>query len=98
MLGRQQHRRGEIVGEPMRHLRHQVGGRGRDDDEVAFARQPDMADIVLVVAVEQFGEHIGPPESAPTESGVTNCVAAAVMMQRTAAPRSRSRRIRSSDL
>ena len=38
------------------------------------------------------------PASAPTDSGVTNSCAALVMTTRTAAPRSRRRRIRSSDL
>ena len=38
------------------------------------------------------------PASAPADSGVTNCCAAAVITTRTAAPRSRSRRIRSSAL
>ena len=36
-----------------RHLRHQVGGGGRDDDQVRLAGEPDMADILLGFAVEQ---------------------------------------------
>ena len=37
-------------------LRHQVGGGWRDDDKIGLARQADMADIVLVLAVEKLGE------------------------------------------
>ncbi len=47
---RQQHGAGEIVGEAVRHLGHQVGGSGRDDDQVRLAGEPDMADILLVLA------------------------------------------------
>ena len=38
-------------------LRHQVGGGRRHDDEVGLAGEPDMADLGLVVAVEQVGMH-----------------------------------------
>ena len=48
--------RGEIVGMAVRHLGHQVGGRGRDDDEIGVARQPDVADVELGRGVEQVGE------------------------------------------
>ena len=41
---------------PLASFRHQVGGGRRDDDQVGLARQADMADIVLVLAVEQVGE------------------------------------------
>ena len=37
-------------------LRHEVGCSRRDDKQVSLARQPDMTDIVLVMAIEQFGE------------------------------------------
>ena len=43
-------------------------------------------------------EYTRSPASAATDSGVTNCVAATVSTGVTAAPRSRSRRIRSSAL
>ena len=56
LVGREQHRGGEIVGEAVRHLGHQVGGGRRDDDEVGLARQPDMADVELGSRVEQVGE------------------------------------------
>jgi hypothetical protein len=55
-VGRQQHRRGEVVGDAERRLGDQVGGRGRDDHEVAAAREPDMADLVLVGQREKVGE------------------------------------------
>ena len=41
---------------PARHLRHQVGGGGRDDDKIALARQPDVADVELAAGIEQIGE------------------------------------------
>ena len=58
LVGRQQHRGGEIVGKTVGELGHQVGGSGRDDDEVGLAGKPDMADILLVLAVEQLGEDV----------------------------------------
>ncbi len=57
-VGGKQHRRGEIVGQPVRHLRHQIGGRRRHHHEVAVARQPDVADILLVLSRKQVGEHV----------------------------------------
>ncbi|MCY1514730.1 hypothetical protein D9M68_492800 [compost metagenome] len=38
----------------VRHLGHQVGGRRRNDDQVALARQSDMADILLVLARKEI--------------------------------------------
>ena len=52
--GGEQHRRGEIVRMPSRHLRHEIGGGRRDDDEVRVAGELDMADIGLVLAVEEI--------------------------------------------
>ena len=49
----EQHRRGEVVRVAAGHLGHEVRGRGRDDHEVGVAGEPDMADIGLVLAVEQ---------------------------------------------
>ena len=37
----------------VRHFRHQVGGRGRDDDKVRLAREADMADVEFGDGVEQ---------------------------------------------
>ncbi len=39
------------------HLGEQVGRRRRDDQEVGVARQADVADLLLVVEIEQVGEH-----------------------------------------
>ncbi len=40
----------------IRHLGHQVGGRGRDHDEIGVARKPDVADIELARRIEQIRE------------------------------------------
>ena len=50
------------------------------------------------LAVSNRSVNVRVPASAPAASGVMNSCAAAVSTQRTAAPRSFSRRIRSSDL
>ena len=55
-VARKQDCRREIVGEPVRHLGEKVGGRRRDDDEVGLARQPDVADRILLVEVEEAPE------------------------------------------
>ena len=52
---------------PARHLREQIGRRRRHDDEVGVARQPDVADLALVVEVEQVGEHALVGERADRE-------------------------------
>ena len=39
----------------VRHLRHQVGGRGRHDDQVAVARKADVAGVELALRIEQVG-------------------------------------------
>ncbi len=44
----------QVVGDPVRHLGKKVGGRRRDDDEIGLAREPDMADLVLVLDVEEI--------------------------------------------
>ena len=66
-VGGEKHRRGEVVGEAVRHLAHEIGGRRRDHDQVGLARQPDMTDIVLVLAVEQLGEHLAAGQRADRE-------------------------------
>ena len=71
LVGREQHRRGEVVGEAVRHLGEEVGRRRRDDDEVGLARQADVADLVLVVEVEEVLVATRSPVIAATESGVT---------------------------
>jgi len=40
----------------MRHLGHQVGGGGRDQHQIAIARQPDMPDILLILPGKEIGE------------------------------------------
>ena len=40
---------------PFAIFRHQVGGRGRDDDEIAVACEADMADVELGCRIEQIG-------------------------------------------
>ena len=83
---------------PARHLGHEVGGRRRDDEQVGVAGEPDMADIRLVLRDRTGPYGLRCPESAEAASGVTNSCAPAVRMQRTDAPRSRRRRMRSSAL
>ena len=39
----------------VRHLRHQIGGRRRHHDQVAVARQPDVAGIEFARGIEQVG-------------------------------------------
>jgi hypothetical protein len=56
-----------------------------------------MADVELGARVEQIRKRML-AAIAPTDSGVMNFCAAAVITTRTSMPRSRSRRIRSSDL
>ena len=94
---REQDGAGEIVGVALRHLRHQVGGRRRHHDQVAVAREPDMAGIEFALGVEQVGVGALVRQSAGRK-GVTNCCAALVSTQRTWMCRSFSRRIRSSAL
>ncbi len=57
LVGRQQRRRGEIVGEAERHAREEVGGRRRDDEEVGLARELDVAHARLFRRGEQVGAH-----------------------------------------
>ena len=52
-VGREQDGGGEIVGVALRHLRHQVGGRRRHHDQVAVARQTDVAGIEFALGIEQ---------------------------------------------
>ena len=39
------------------HLGEQIGCCGRHHDQIGLAREADMADLALVVEVEQLGEH-----------------------------------------
>ena len=56
LVGGHQHAGGEVVGVAARHLRQQVGGGRRHHDQVGLARQADVADLALVVEIEQLGE------------------------------------------
>src|SRR3546814_948383 len=44
-----------VVGLSRRHLREQVGGRRRDDDQIGLARELDMPHLDLVFEVEEAG-------------------------------------------
>ena len=52
---REQDGAGEIVGGALRHLRHQIGGRGRHHDQVAVTGQANMAGIEFALGIEQVG-------------------------------------------
>ena len=56
-VGSDEHGAGEIVGVAARELGHEIGGRGRDHDEIGLARQPDVADVELASRIEQVREH-----------------------------------------
>lgn len=43
----------------VRHLCHQVGRCRRHDHEIAMPRQPDVTDILLVLAREKLRENVG---------------------------------------
>ncbi len=40
-----------------RHLGHEVGGCGRNHDEIGLAGKADVADLAFLVEVEQIDEH-----------------------------------------
>ena len=63
LVGREQHGGGEIVGMAVRHLGHEVGGRGRDHDQIVVAREADVPDVELAVLIEQVGEGRARPRS-----------------------------------
>ncbi len=54
LVGRQQQRRGEIVGEAPRRARQKMRRRRRDDDEIGVARELDVAHLALVGGAEQI--------------------------------------------
>jgi hypothetical protein len=59
LVGRQQQRGRQIVADPGGHLRQDVGGGRRDDDQVCAARQFDMAHLALVGQREQVAVDLG---------------------------------------
>jgi hypothetical protein len=56
LVGGHQHCGRQIIGMTTGHLGEQVGGGRRDHDQIGFARQADVADLALVVEIEQLGE------------------------------------------
>ncbi len=57
-VGREQQRGGKVVGVPRRHLGDEVGGGGRNDDQVGLARQLDMSHLDLILEVPERGEDL----------------------------------------
>jgi hypothetical protein len=57
LVGGHQHAGCKVIRMPACHLGEQVGGGRCDDDQIGFAGQADVADLALVVEIEQFGEH-----------------------------------------
>ena len=55
LVGRQQQRRREIVGDARGHLGEQIGGRRADEHEVGRAAKLDVADLDLVLQLPQRG-------------------------------------------
>ncbi len=55
LVGRQQQRGRQIVGDPRRHLRHQVGARGANHHQIRLAAQLDVAHLGLVLKIPQRG-------------------------------------------
>ena len=69
LVGGQERGRRQVIGETMRHLGDQIGGRRGDHDQVRLARQADMADLGLVGQREQVGEHPLPGQAGHRERG-----------------------------
>ena len=49
LVGREQHGGRKIVRMAVRHLGHEVGGRGRDHDQIIVARETDVPDVEFAV-------------------------------------------------
>ena len=58
LVGRQEYRRGEIIGQTTRHFCHEIRRCRSNDNEIRFTRQADMPDIVLVLTGEQVGKDL----------------------------------------
>jgi hypothetical protein len=56
LVGGEQHGVARSSGKSVRHLRHEIGGGGRDDDEIGVAREADVTHIELARGIEQVGE------------------------------------------
>ena len=57
LVGGEQRGGGQIVGVTAGHARHEIGGGGRDDQQIGLARKADVADLAFAVEVEQVGQH-----------------------------------------
>ena len=55
LVGGEEQRGGELVGEAGGHLRHQIGRRRRDHHQVRLAAELDMAHLGLVLEIPQRG-------------------------------------------
>ena len=56
LVGGEQHRGREIVGDALRHLGHAVGGGRRHHHEIGLTRQTNVSDIELTRLIEQIGK------------------------------------------
>ena len=52
-VGGQQDRGGEIIGLALRHLGHQVGGGGCDNNQIGIAGEANMSGVELALGIEQ---------------------------------------------
>ena len=66
-IGGEQDRGREIVGVPVCHLCHQIGGRRGDDDEIAVAREADVPCVEFAGRIEQVGIGAGIGQGAGAE-------------------------------
>ena len=57
LVGGKENGGGKIVGQAMRHLGEKIGGRRRHDDEIGLARETDVADLGLVLEIEEVGKN-----------------------------------------
>jgi hypothetical protein len=60
LVGGQQQRRSQIVGMAGGHLRHQIGGGGRDDHQIGGAAEFDVTHLGLVGQIEQIAIDLAP--------------------------------------
>ena len=55
-VGRKKHGGGEVISVSAGHAREHVGRGRSNNDQIGFAAEADVADVVFVLAVEQLGE------------------------------------------
>ena len=80
LVGGEQRRRGEIVGEAVRHLGEKIGGCRRDDDAGRPSATVRYGPSRASSARLNRSWRTGAPLSAAADSGVTKCSAAGVSM------------------